>query len=429
MWWITLQLGIRNLLLHKLRSLLTMLGTILGVGSVIAMLAIGEGSKRHAVEQIRQLGATNVIVRSVKPAEDDQANSTDTASRSSSRRILEYGLTYDDYDRLTSAIPNVHRAVPIALLRKNTQHEGFRVANARILGTTPEYLTTKRLEVWRGRFLVDADLSSTNNVAVLGAGAARALFGFTDPLGQPLLIGEVAVRIVGVLKNQDSGGARTAAIGMDDFNNDIYLPITTARRRFGELQVIIRAGSQEFERTELTEITLTVPEEHLVSPTAEMARKLLEGSHPKEDYEVQVPLELLRQAEREKRVWNLVLGSIAGISLVVGGIGIMNIMLATVTERTREIGIRRALGAKRRDIVTQFLVETMVLSTGGGLVGIFVGIIIPIVVSHFSSIDTAISPMAVGVAFGISVLVGIIFGVYPARRAAQLDPIEALRHQ
>ncbi len=432
MWWTTLQLGIRNLLLHKLRSLLTMLGTILGVGSVIAMLAIGEGSKRHAVEQIRKLGAANVIIRSVKPGIDNEQGgaNNNTASGQQVSRVLEYGLKYDDYDRLLEAIPSIKKAVPIALVRKNAQYGRHRVPNARILGTTPDYLKVKNLSVVRGRFLTDTDLRTIANVAVLGAGAARQLFSFEDPVGKSLPMGDRAFRVIGVLDVQDPGSASTAAIGIKDFNNDIYIPITSARSLFGELQVIVRSGSEDVERNELSEITLTLRDETLVSATASMARRLLEQTHPESsDFEIQVPLELLRQAEREKRIWNLVLGSIAGISLLVGGIGIMNIMLATVTERTREIGIRRALGAKRRDIIIQFLVETIVLSTTGGILGIGVGVALPIIVSKASEIETAISLMAILLAFSFSVLTGIVFGVYPARRAALLDPIEALRHE
>ena len=232
-------------------------------------------------------------------------------------------------------------------------------------------------------------------MAVLADGAARRLFNFEDPIGKPLLLSQGAYVVVGVLETQDPGGASTAALGMQDFNNDIYIPITAAQRRFGELQMIARAGAEEFERTQLNEITLTLTDEAFVSSTATMARKLLEQSHRQPDFEIQVPLELLRQAQREKRIWNLVLGSIAGISLLVGGIGIMNIMLATVTERTREIGIRRALGAKRLDIVMQFLVETIVLSTTGGVLGIGVGVAIPMIVSAMSEIETAISPTAI----------------------------------
>ncbi len=431
MWWVTLQLGIRNLMLHKLRSFLTMLGTILGVGSVIAMLAIGEGSKRKAVEQIRQMGATNVIIRSLKPQQNNSAEDTSSGtSQQSTSRVLEYGLKYRDYERLRDTIPTVVRSLPISLLRKDVQHGHHRLKNARILGTTPHYLEVKNLTLHRGRFLTDTDLHRTSNVAVLAAGAARQLFGYEDPLQKDLLIGASAYRIVGVLGEQSSGGERPGAGGQVNFNNDIYIPLTAARRRFGELQLIVRAGAFEFERTQLSEITLTVGQERLVSQTAAMARSLLKRTHVNDnDYEVKVPLELLHRAEEEKRIWNLVLGSIAGIALLVGGIGIMNIMLATVTERTREIGVRRALGAKRRDITAQFLVETTVLSATGGLLGIVVGIVIPMVVTMTSDIETVLSLWAVLLAFGISVATGIMFGMYPARRAAMMDPIEALRHQ
>jgi putative ABC transport system permease protein len=407
-----------------------MLGTILGVSSVISMLAIGEGSKREAVETIRQLGATNVIIRSVKPEYESQESGTSNGTTQETSRVLEYGLRYKDYDRLTSTMWTVERAIPIALVRGNAQHGRNRILNARILGTTPEYLEVKNLSVRRGRFLTETDLKRTSNIAVLAAGAAQNLFSYEDPIGKILLLGPGAYTIVGVLDTQASGSAMPGAIDRQDFNDDIYIPITAAQRRFGELQMIVRAGSREFERTQLSEITLTVREEKYVSQTADMARKLLNQTHTKgDDFEIQVPLELLNQAQKEKWIWNIVLGSIAGISLLVGGIGIMNIMLATVTERTREIGIRRALGAKRRDITRQFLVETVVLSTIGGLLGIFLGITIPVLVSLAAGIATALSLWAIILAFGISVSVGIVFGMYPARRAALLDPIEALRHE
>ena len=427
----TVKSGIRNLRAHKLRSFLTALGIILGVGSVISMLAIGEGSKREAVEQIRQLGAANVIIRSVKPQEDKAGGASATsASQQQVSLVIEYGLKYKDFELLKAALPTLKRAVPIALVRKNAQHGRYRIANARVLGTTPEYLAVKNLSVRRGRFLTAMDENTTANVAVLGVGAARRLFNYEDPIGKPLLLGPGAYRVIGVLETQGSGNATPGAIGHADFNSDIYVPISAAHRRFGELQLVVQAGTRNYERTQLSEITLTVHDENLVSQTAAMARRLLSRTHPRsEDYEIQVPLELLQQAEHEKQIWNLVLGSIAGISLLVGGIGIMNIMLATVTERTREIGIRRALGATRRDITFQFLVETMLLSSSGGLLGILVGVAIPITVSRLFEITIAISTWSVLLAFSISVGVGVIFGLYPARRAAMLDPIEALRHQ
>ncbi len=430
MFFATLQLGVRNLLLHKLRSFLTMLGIILGVASVISMLAIGEGSKRQAIEQIRQLGAGNVIIRSVKPEQEDSGDATASAtSQQQTGRVLEYGLTYKDYELLTATLPGLERTVPIALVRKNAQHGRYRVANARVLGTTPEYFHVKNLSLRRGRFLTWPDLKATDNVAVLGAGAAKRLFSYEDPLGKPLVLGRGAYRIVGVLDTQGSGSATPGAIGQQDFNNDIYIPITAVQRRFGELQMIIRAGSWEVERNELSEITLTVRDENLVSQIGLMARKLLRRNHAKGDFEIQVPLELLHQKEKEKQIWNLVLGSIAGISLLVGGIGIMNIMLATVTERTREIGIRRALGATRRDITTQFLVETVVLSSVGGVLGIVLGVTIPLTVGQFFDLEVVLSIWSILLAFVISAAIGISFGIYPARRAALMDPIEALRHE
>ncbi len=431
MWLKIVELSIRNLMLNKLRSLLTMLGTILGVSSVIAMLAIGEGSKRKAVEQIRRLGAANVIVRSVKPGEDDRRDAS--AGNSSQRqvsRVAEYGLKYADFDVLQATLPTVRRAVPVAMIRKNAQCGRRRMANARILGTTPEYLEIKHLKVRRGRFLTPTDLATTANVAVLAAGAAERMYSYEDPLGRPLLLSNGAYVVVGVLDPQDSGSAVPGAVNSLDLNNDIYVPLTSARSRFGELQLILRSGGRDFEKTQLSEITLTLHDESLVTPTAAMVRKLLEQRHAhKNDFEIQVPLELLRQAEREKRIWNLVLGSIAGISLLVGGIGIMNIMLATVSERTKEIGIRRALGATRSHIVTQFMVESMVLAASGGLFGIFLGVAIPVGVSRLSEIETAVSWWAIIVAFSTSVLTGVVFGVYPARRAAMMNPIEALRHE
>ncbi len=405
-----------------------MLGTILGVGSVIAMLAIGEGSKREAVEQIRQLGATNVIIRSVKPSDTDDGSSLTSSSPQQSSRVLQYGLQHQDFERLTAVLPMIEKAVPISLVRRNAQHERHRIRNARILGTTPEYLGVKNLEVRRGRFVVSSDLMS--NIVVLGAGAAERLFVFADPVGKYVLLGNTAFRVVGVLDTQAAGSATPVAIGKDDFNNDFYIPLKAARARFGELQMIIRSGSTQFERTQLNEITLTVEKEEAVSEIAALARKILRKTHPVgDDFEIQVPLELLLQAEREKRIWNIVLGSIGGISLLVGGVGIMNIMLATVTERTREIGVRRALGAKQRDITIQFLVETIVLSSTGGLLGIVVGIGIPISVTIALEIQTALSWWSILLAFSISVAIGVVVGLYPARRAALMDPIEALRHE
>ena len=430
MQWNIVKVGIKNLLLHKLRSLLTVLGVILGAGSVICMLAIGEGSKREALEQIKQLGANNVIIRSVKPDEGGNGDESETASQQQQSYILEYGLQYSDFERLKATLPTVTDAVPIALSLKPAFHEERWIPNARILGTTPDYLKVKNLRVRRGRFVTAPDHWNTANVAVLGAGAATRLFQFKDPIGKSVLLGDDVYRVIGVLGNQGSGNAAPGALGKQDMNDDIYIPLSCAQRRFGEVQEIRSAGSRSYERTQLNEITLRVANSEMVSQTAGMARKILEQSHPnQDDFRLVIPLELLQRAQEEKRIWNIVLGSIAGISLLVGGIGIMNIMLASVTERTREIGIRRALGAKRRDITYQFLVETVLLSSVGGTLGVVVGVCTPLIVSHFAEIETFIQWWSVCLAFGISVGIGIVFGLYPARRAALMDPIEALRNE
>ena len=428
MYLIAVKLGFQNLMLHKLRSMLTVLGVILGTGSVIAMLAIGEGSKQEALEQIRQLGANNVIVRSIKPGQDgDQEASTTTQQESS--RVLEYGLTYRDLEKLKATIPTITDIVPIALVRKPAFFEERWIPNARVLGTTADFQRVKNFRLRRGRFITAPDHWNTANVAVLGSGAAQRLFRYLDPLGQSVRLGEDVYRVIGVLAGQASGNSTPGAAGQQDLNDDIFIPLSCIQNRFGDLQSISSAGSMSFEKTELNEITMRVANPRLVSQTAAMVQKILKNSHPNgDDIRLVIPIELLRRAEEEKRIWNIVLGSIAGISLVVGGIGIMNIMLATVTERTREIGVRRALGAKRRDITLQFLIETMLLSSVGGIMGVLLGICIPLVVSRFSDIETIVQWWSVLLAFGISVAIGIVFGIYPARRAAMMDPIEALRH-
>ena len=431
MWINTLKVGIKNLLLHKLRSLLTMLGVILGAGSVIAMLAIGEGSKREALEQIKRLGANNIIIRSIKPGSGgDDSSASDASSGQQQSMVLEYGLKYQDFERLKATIPTITNAVPIALITQPATHDDRMIANARILGVTPDYLNIKGVALRRGRFITSPDDYNTSNVAVLGAGAAQRLFQYKDPVGASVHLGEDVYRVIGVLAGQGSGNATPGAVGQQDMNDDIYIPLSCARQRFGEVQQISSAGSRSFERTQLNEITLQIADSRKVSQTAGMVRVLLEQTHlNQDDFRLVIPLELLKRAQEEKRIWNIVLGCIAGISLLVGGIGIMNIMLASVTERTREIGIRRALGAKRNDITVQFLIETVLLSATGGTLGVVFGIIIPWIVSHYSNIETVVQWWSVVLAFSISVGIGIIFGLYPARRAAMMDPIEALRHE
>lgn len=419
----TLMLAIRNLLLHKLRSALTLLGTILGVASVIAMLSIGEGSKQEALEQIRRLGASNVIVRSVKPQP-----SNDTPSVTTSTNVLAYGLKHSDLRAIEDLNLTDCTLVPTVMHTKNLQHGKRHINGAKVFGTTADFPKVEPLQI-RGRFFSQKDVDVSSNVVVIGQSIAQEVFAFENPLEQSLLIGDDAYRVIGVIGERDSGTAKALSEGGNDENSFLFIPITSAQNRMGVVQRLVETGSRQYVRIELSEVVLKLPDQSQVRSVASVVRNVLAKTHSgKKDYEVQVPLELLNQAEREKRLWNLVLGSIAGISLLVGGIGIMNIMLATVTERTREIGIRRAIGAKRWHIVMQFLMETTVLSTCGGILGVIFGILLPMLFTLALGINTSTSLVSVLVAFSISVLIGIVFGVYPAYKAASMNPIEALRH-
>ena len=416
----TIRLGVGSLLLHKLRSALTTLGVLFGVSSVIAMLAIGEGASSEAQEQIRRLGSQNVILRSVKPPDEPSSGKETT-------RVSSYGLTDADLARVRDTFPAVRRAVPVRQLQQEVRL-GSRALNPRVLATLPAYLAVTGRPVDEGRFFTEQDDRNVSNVCVLGYEVARYLSPFESALGKNIKIGEDYFACVGVLLPRVPLGSDQPKPGAD-VTGEVFLPLQTGRKWFGDMQVKIRSGSRDMEEVQLHEIIVDVDSTEHVPLVADAARDMLGGQHKQRDYEVIVPLELLLQAERTKRIFSIVLGSIAGISLLVGGIGIMNVMLATVTERTREIGIRRALGAKRRHIVAQFLVETVVLSVGGGILGILLGLSIPIAVEHFAKMRTIVTPTAPLIAFAISAATGIIFGLYPAWRAATMDPVEALRHE
>ena len=421
MFWILqiVNLGIKSLMLHKLRSALTTLGIVFGVCSVIAMLSIGEGASHEAQERIRLLGTNNIIARSLKPPEESKV--------SARSRLLEYGLTHQDVELILATISSVEEITRIRDLRQEVRYLDRRAAT-RVFGTEPNYQRVLNLNVAKGRFLNVVDTNSRANVCVLSKGVAQDLFRYADPLGGDIRIGSDYYRVVGVMQERMMSDGQS---GVKDgsFDRDVYVPLSAAQNRLGEIIMKRSSGSLEFEKVQLHQINIRIREGSDVLAAAGAIRRVLESQHTKEDYEMVVPLELLREAEATKRMFNIVLGSIAAISLLVGGIGIMNIMLATIIERTREIGIRRALGAKRRDITTQFLVETILLTCFGGTLGIGLGIFIPHLVTKFAGMPTIVRMDFLVMAFTISAGVGIIFGLYPAWRAANMDPIEALRHE
>ena len=419
----SLMLGMKSLLLHKLRSGLTVLGIVFGVAAVISMLAVGEGSSRKAQRQFAELGATNIIYRSVKPSDDA------LSSGGGRRSVLNYGLKYDDFDRLLATVPTLKKALPIREIRKQIRYLS-RSLDGRVVGTTQDYADFNRLDIDKGRFLTASDNARYENFAVLAAETAKTLFPYEDPIGESVKLGSDYYTVIGVTKERAQSAGIGGSLSAQDFNKDVYIPLNTCKLRFGERLVDARAGSFSIEETQLSQITLQVHTIEQVRPSAPIIEAAVTRWHPKKDVTMVVPYDLLMQAQATARQFSIILGTIASISLLVGGIGIMNIMLATVTERTREIGIRRALGAKQRDITIQFLIETIVLSGVGGVLGVCIGIGIPEILRYFATDqEPVVTGKSVLMAFGISVGIGILFGLYPAQGAAKMDPIEALRHE
>ena len=425
----TAKLGIKSLWMHKLRSTLTTLGIVFGVSSVIAMLAIGEGASRQAQEQIARLGSRNIIIKTVPPPEDQEGS-----SQNESMRV--YGLTYLDAERFRNSLPNVEVVVPSRRLVQQAWYRNRKVA-IEVIGTVPWYPEISPVRVKSGRFLSSIDMHHKQGVCVIDERVVKELFVFDYPLGLDIKMAGDYYRVVGVVsvaeavsavKTIDNGAAKGKSQGGANVGN-IYIPLTTVKNRFGEISLQIGAGGGSIEKVELQEVIVKVGSIDEVLSTRDTLETILSRFHKKNDYQVVVPLELLKQARQTQRLFSIVLGSIAAISLLVGGIGIMNIMLATVSERTREIGIRRALGARRRDIIIQFLTETLMLTFLGGVLGISLGSLIPFLVTRFGQTPTVITGISLVLAFGISGAVGIIFGIYPAYRAANMDPIESLRHE
>ncbi|MBN1845019.1 MAG: ABC transporter permease [Sedimentisphaerales bacterium] len=411
-------LGIENLLLHKLRSFLTMLGVVFGVGSVVAMLSVGEGASQEVLEQIRKLGSNNIIITSIKSAEEE-------ATSTAHSHMSIYGLKYQDYDRIIGSFSHIQQAAPVKLLRKDSRL-GERTMELRVVGTVPEWFELVPRVMTAGRVLLAADQEDRSPVAVLTEFGARKLLATEHTIGQAIRIGGDQFEVVGIVQNE-SGQAGN--IQIPDQEVDVYIPLAVAQDYFGDVYSKRTSGSRVQELVELHQVIVQVDAVEHVEAVAAGIEQMLARFHSKKDYLLSVPLALKKQAEAAKRTFNIVLGSIAGISLLVGGIGIMNIMLASVTERTREIGIRRAIGAKRRQIVYQFLIETIVLSMTGGLIGLGLGILIPFLITYFSGMATVVTLEGILLPLIISMSIGVLFGLYPAIHAAKVDPIVALRHE
>jgi putative ABC transport system permease protein len=406
-----IKIGLDGLKVHRLRSVLTMLGIIFGVGAVIAMLSIGEGAKREALEKFKFLGVNNIIIRDKDLGEKELEEARAKFSR---------GLSLQDAEAIMDIIPTVVAVAPQRELETEAKYED-KSAKVTLVGVTSSYGDILNYETSQGEFLNDDHHRQEMRVCVLGADVAKTLFPVQEPLGKRIKLDDQWFEVIGVMTSKTLFTETVGELAARNLNQDIYLPLSSLLRRFDK---------EEDLASELNQLTVKVRDSQELVESAAIVRRILERRHHNnDDFDIVIPYELLKQEEKERRIYNMVLGSIAAISLLVGGIGIMNIMLATVLERTREIGIRRALGATRKEILQQFLIEAVGLSLAGGIVGVILGIAMSLVINSFAEFKTAITPISVFVAFGVSGAVGIIFGTFPAKRAAEVNPIEALRYE
>ena len=408
----TVQLGLKNLMLRKLRSGLTILGIIFGVASVITMLAVGNGAAHEAQERIKKLGSNNIIIESIKPSEQEENDDDESIS---------YGLTRRDVKVFDQAIPGITDIATQRIMNENVIYRDIQ-RPVELIGTQPKMNQISNIPMHQGRFLCQLDETQQNTVCIINKSLANELFAYLDPINKIIRIKKVYYTVVGVTKELGESEQTTQS-------HKVYIPISTMSSRYGDMIIKNSTGNFTAEKIQLHKVVMQMNNPTSVLTAEPQIINLLKRTHKKQDYKLTIPLQLLKQSQETQKMFNIVLGSIAAISLLVGGIGIMNIMLATVTERTREIGLRRALGAKKSDIITQFMVEAVLLSLIGGLIGVLVGIGLPRFISSFTEMNAIISTESVILAFIISALTGIIFGIYPAAKSAQLDPIEALRNE
>ena len=396
---------------HKFRSFLTMLGIIFGTASVIAMISIGEGAKKQAIAKYQDLGISNIIIRD-KDLSDTELEEV--------RMKFSKGLSIYDAEVIRDIVPGVTDVAPQSEAKMDARFSD-KSSKSTVIGITPSILKILNYQTDKGEFINEDHYERQLKVCILGSNIARELFGYDNPMGQNIKLGDQWFEVIGVMQNKALFTETVGELAARDLNNDIYIPLSTFNKRIPKENQFL---------SEIKQLTVKLDNSDQLTETAVVIRSILNRHHfNNDDFNVIVPYELLKQEEKERRIYNLLLASIAAISLIVGGIGIMNIMLASVLERTNEIGIRRAIGGRKSDIMNQFVTEAVVLSISGGIIGVILGISFSLGIALTTEVKTSITLYSILIAFGFSVLVGITFGYLPAKKAANLKPIESIRHE
>jgi putative ABC transport system permease protein len=437
-WLFNFGLALGGIYANKLRSFLTALGIVFGVAAVIAMLSIGSGAKRAILDQMRLIGSNNIVVKAIMPGDDKQDAAAGTAANKpggKERRPWSPGLTLKDLETFTANIPGIEVISPEIELPTVFVYGG-KQAKGRCIGATNAFFDLNRLPLGAGKLFHEQHFEAGRPVCIIGKDVQSSFFSGADPIGQKIKCGNTWFTVIGVLEKRNAGKESLENLGIRDYNADVFIPITTALLRFENRAVITkddigsRGGGEATPANyhQIDRAVVRVSDSKQLRATADLMARILKRKHRDViDYEVEVPELLIQQEQKTQETFNLVLAVIAGISLLVGGIGIMNIMLASVLERIQEIGVRRALGARRSDIIQQFLLEAVMISLFGGLIGVGVGIGAAKAIAASAEIPTVIAPWTVAVSFVVAAAVGLVFGIYPARRAALQDPIKALR--
>lgn len=403
--------AIMGLIDHKVRSFLTILGIIFGTASVIAMISIGEGTKKQAIAKYQDLGVSNIIIR--------DKDMTD-AELEVVRMKFSKGLSLEDARVIADVVPGVLSVSPQSEVKMEAKY-GDRSAKSSVIGVTPSIVTILNYRADKGEFINDDQYDRQLKVCVLGANISRELFSYDDPIGKSVKVEDQWFEVIGVMQSKALFTETVGELASRDLNNDIYIPLSTYNKRIPKINPFT---------SDVKQLTVKLENSAQLIPSAAVIRSLLNRRHfNNDDFSIIVPYELMKQEEKETRIYNLLLASIAAISLIVGGIGIMNIMLASVLERTQEIGIRRAIGGKKKDIMNQFVTESVVLSVTGGIIGVILGISLSLGISWATEVQTTITLYSILIAFTFSVIVGVTFGYLPAKQAANLRPIESIRHE